>query len=114
MRRDVVRLMTPGTLTEETLLEARQANFLAAFVGLRGEGALAWADISTGAFGVKPCAVPELRAELARLAPRELLVCDEQERELAPAAAEAGAQVTTLPRGAFEAAGGERRLNAWF
>jgi DNA mismatch repair protein MutS len=90
VRRDVVRLVTPGTLTEESLLEARRANFLAAFVSARGEGALAWADISTGAFGLKPCAVPGLSAELARLAPRELLVCDEQERELAGLAGEAG------------------------
>jgi DNA mismatch repair protein MutS len=114
VKRDVVRLVTPGTLTEESLLEARRANFLAAFAGGRGEGALAWADISTGAFGVRPCAVAELGSELARLAPRELLVCDEQERELAGGAEGAGAQVTALPKGAFEAGGGERRLRAWF
>ncbi|HVG47974.1 MAG TPA: DNA mismatch repair protein MutS, partial [Rubellimicrobium sp.] len=114
VRRDVVRLVTPGTLTEESLLEARRANVLASWVGARGEGALAWADISTGAFGVKPCAVRDLGAELARLAPRELLVCDEQERELGGVAGEAGAQVTPLPKGAFEAGGGERRLRAWF
>ncbi len=114
VRRDVVRLVTPGTLTEESLLEARAANYLASFVSTRGEGALAWADISTGTFGVKPCGAGELGAELARLAPRELLVSDEQERELAGIAKDAGAPVTPLPRGAFEASGGERRLKAWF
>lgn len=112
VRRDVVRLVTPGTLTEETLLEARSANFLASFASHRGEGAFAWADISTGAFGVMACAPSHLGAELARLAPRELLLCDEQERELGPLAGEA--QVTALPRAAFEAGPGERRLRQWF
>jgi DNA mismatch repair protein MutS len=55
VKRDVVRLVTPGTLTEESLLEARRHNFLAAFCEVRGEGALAWVDISTGAFRVAPC-----------------------------------------------------------
>ncbi|NMA97325.1 MAG: DNA mismatch repair protein MutS, partial [Phyllobacteriaceae bacterium] len=49
VRRDVVRLVTPGTLTEESLLEARRHNYLAAFAQVREEGALAWVDISTGA-----------------------------------------------------------------
>jgi DNA mismatch repair protein MutS len=112
VKRDVVRLVTPGTLTEETLLEARAANFLAAWTGTRGEGALAWADISTGAFAVRPCGIGELEAELARLGPRELLVCDEQEREVAALAQ--GLAMTPLPRAAFEAGSGERRLKAWF
>ncbi|TNC74389.1 DNA mismatch repair protein MutS [Rubellimicrobium roseum] len=112
VKRDVVRLVTPGTLTEEALLEARRANFLAAWAGRGGEGALAWVDISTGAFGVKPCGINGLGAELARLAPREILVCDEMERELAGLAREAGAQVTALPRAAFD--GGARRICAWF
>src|SRR5690606_21408067 len=50
--RDVVRLVTPGTLTEDTLLEARRNNFLAAWAEVREQGALAWADISTGEFQV--------------------------------------------------------------
>ena len=45
--RDVVRLVTPGTLTEETLLEARRNNFLAAWAEVRAEAAVAGADIST-------------------------------------------------------------------
>src|SRR6056297_4118210 len=49
VKRGVVRLVTPGTLTEDTLLEARANNWLAAWAEVRGQGALAWADISTGA-----------------------------------------------------------------
>src|SRR6056297_4012363 len=52
VKRGVVRLATPGTVTEESLLEARRHNYLASFAQVRGEGALAWVDISTGAFHV--------------------------------------------------------------
>ena len=55
VRRDVVRLVTPGTLTEDSLLDARRHNYLAAFADVRGEGALAWIDISTGSFHVMTC-----------------------------------------------------------
>ena len=48
VKREVVRLVTPGTLTEESLLEARRHNYLAAFAEVRGEGAFAWVDVSTG------------------------------------------------------------------
>ena len=48
VRREVVRLVTPGTLTEDSLLEPRRHNFLAAWAEVRDEGARAWADISTG------------------------------------------------------------------
>lgn len=53
VRRDVVRLVTPGTLTEDALLEARRHNFLCAFAEVRDEAALAWADISTGELRVR-------------------------------------------------------------
>jgi DNA mismatch repair protein MutS len=58
VRREVVRLVTPGTLTEDSLLEARRHNFLAAFAEVRDQAALAWADISTGEFRVMPCPGP--------------------------------------------------------
>jgi len=64
VRREVVRLVTPGTLTEESLLDARRHNFLAAFAEVRGEGALAWVDISTGAFHVMGMGRARLGAEL--------------------------------------------------
>ena len=56
VRRDVVRLVTPGTLTEDSLLEARRNNFLAAFAEVRDGAALAWVDISTGELRVMPVA----------------------------------------------------------
>ncbi|MDB6177084.1 DNA mismatch repair protein MutS [Paracoccus sp. Z330] len=110
--RDVVRLVTPGTLTEETLLEARRHNYLAAFARIRDDSALAWVDISTGAFQVMECPLSRLAPELARLAPRELLV--PEGADLDDLAVDAGAQLTDLPAGAFDSSAGARRLCALY
>ena len=110
--RDVVRLVTPGTLTEESLLEARRHNFLAAFATVRDDCALAWVDISTGEFRVMPCPEPRLAPELARHAPRELLV--PQGARLTEIASEAGAALTELPPGSFDSTAATRRLAALF
>ncbi len=79
VRRDVVRLVTPGTLTEDDHLDARSANYLAALAMVRhGETdfALAWADISTGETFVSDLAADQLGDEMARIAPAELLLTD--------------------------------------
>ncbi|MBN8919936.1 MAG: DNA mismatch repair protein MutS, partial [Rhizobiales bacterium] len=83
VRRDVTRLVTPGTITEEALLDARRNNYLAAVVQARGSDeaddapfALAWIDISTGEFGVAERDRTALAAELARLAPGETVISD--------------------------------------
>ena len=55
VRREVVRLVTPGTLTEESLLEARRHNYLAAYGEVRGAGGFAWVDVSTGEVTVAAC-----------------------------------------------------------
>src|SRR5580704_9296941 len=67
VRREVVRLVTPGTLTEESLLEARSSNILAALGRSGNEFALAAADMSTGAFWVSGMKEREIAAELARV-----------------------------------------------
>ena len=114
VKREVVRLVTPGTLTEDALLEARAANHLAAFAEVRGEGALAWADVSTGAVSVTECGRAMLPPELARLAPTELVVEQSLEDELEPLAREAGAAVTPMAASSFDSAGAERRLKALY
>ena len=108
--RDVVRLVTPGTLTEDSLLEARRANWLVAFAEVREAAALAWADISTGEFRVMPCPPARLAPELARLAPRELLVAETAEAGLRDLARDAGVALTPLARGSFDSQSAERRL----
>ena len=112
VRREVVRLVTPGTLTEDALLEARRHNYLAAWAEVREGAALAWADISTGEMRVMPCPLVRLGPELARLAPREVLVSEAHERALDGVVAEAGAAMTALSRGSFDSSGAEKRLCA--
>src|SRR4249920_3247092 len=82
VRRDVVRLVTPGTLTEDTLLDAGRNNYLLAVARVRSSSddnaqfALAWIDISTGEFRVTECERTSLSAEIARVEPGEIIVSD--------------------------------------
>ncbi|WGW05769.1 DNA mismatch repair protein MutS [Tropicibacter oceani] len=114
VKRDVVRLVTPGTLTEESLLEARRHNYLAALGRVRDEFALSWADISTGAFHVMPLSRARIGAELARLAPSELLVADKTEEELREVLGDLGIEATVLGAASFDSTAGEGRLCAVF
>ncbi|MEO0701331.1 MAG: DNA mismatch repair protein MutS [Pseudomonadota bacterium] len=114
VKREVVRLVTPGTLTEDALLDARRHNYLASFSVVRGEAALAWADISTGAFAVMPIAAERLAAELARLGAREVLVSEAGFDEFAETVSEQGAQATPLSRTSFDSTGAEKRLTSLF
>ncbi len=108
--REVVRLVTPGTLTEDTLLDARRHNYLAAYAVVREAAALAWADVSTGDVTVTPCPRPALLPLLARLAPRELLVTGALEEELRGVASEAGVTLTPLSPASFDSTAAEARL----
>lgn len=114
VKRAVVRLVTPGTLTEDSLLDARRHNFLAAYAEVRGAGALAWTDISTGALRVARCPRVRLGPELARLMPREILVADTLEPDLRDLLDEAGAAVAPLSPGSFDSNGAQARLSALF
>ena len=112
VHRDVVRLVTPGTLTEDSLLEARRHNFLAAWSEVREDAALAWVDISTGEVRVMICPQVRLGPELARLTPRELVISEAKEAELAETAREIGAALTPLARASFDSQSSEKRLCA--
>lgn len=114
VKRDVVRLVTPGTLTEESLLDARRHNYLAAFAQVRGDAALAWTDISTGALRVMACPMVKLGPELARLTPRELVVADEFPGELETICAELDIAVTPLSGAAFDSTSAMKRLEDLF
>ncbi|WP_092066033.1 DNA mismatch repair protein MutS [Poseidonocella pacifica] len=110
VKRDVVRLVTPGTLTEDSLLEARRHNFLAAFARIRDECALAWVDISTGAFHVAGLKEASLGPELGRIRPAELLVSEAEESKCRDITDEAGASLTTLGASAFDSTSATRRI----
>jgi DNA mismatch repair protein MutS len=77
MEREVVRIVTPGTVTDSALLEERRDNLLAAVYGSRGRFGLAWLDLSAGRFSIMEVAgLAALDAELERLRPAELLAAD--------------------------------------
>jgi DNA mismatch repair protein MutS len=77
MEREVVRIVTPGTVTEEALLEERRDNVLASVYGRNGRFGLAWLELSAGRFTVMEVAnAPALDAEIERLRPTELLAPD--------------------------------------
>ena len=114
VKRDVVRLVTPGTLTEDALLEARRHNFLAAFAEVRDETALAWADISTGSFHVMPLTSVRLGPELARLAPSELIVADGVQDVLQETARDLGISLTPIGRASFDSTAAEKRICGLF
>src|ERR1700716_4003657 len=120
VRRDVVRLVTPGTLTEDTLLDARSNNYLLAIARARASAGgdrigLAWIDISTAEFIVTECAMGELAATLSRINPNEVIVTDALygDPELGPLLRELPA-VTPLTRDVFDSATAERRLCDYF
>jgi DNA mismatch repair protein MutS len=112
VERAVVRVITPGTLVEDGLLDARRPNFLAALAECQGALGLAWIDISIGDLTAQPVLDGELPAALARLEPGELLLPE----PLANNAflAECRERLTPLPAGRFGEAVGRRRLHALF
>jgi DNA mismatch repair protein MutS len=118
VRRDVVRLVTPGTLTEDSLLDARRNNYLLALARARASSGedrfgLGWIDISTGEFRVAECDHVTLAAEIARIEPREIIVSDALYSD-PEFAAHLPTAVTPLPRDAFDGATAERRLASFF
>ena len=125
VRRDVVRLVTPGTLTEETLLDARSRNYLTALfrapathdeplIGSDAIVALASLDISTGEFEVGETRGRDLPGELVRLAPSEIVLADTlmAEPDLKAWIEHAGASATPVPGASFDSLAGERDMKA--
>ncbi len=118
VRRDVVRLVTPGTLTEDSLLDAKRNNYLVAIVRARASVAgasrfgLAFLDMSTGEFRLTEC--DNIAAELARLEPGEIIVSDALYDDPELAALLRALPVTPLGRDVFDGATAERRLASFF
>ena len=117
VRRDVVRLVTPGTLTEDSLLDVRARNYLTALMpvpaaspDLTPRYALASLDISTGEFEVGEVAADDLGGELMRLGPGEIIAADISDARLTGPAAAAGAALTPIASAFFDSLSGERLL----
>ncbi|MFO7310086.1 MAG: DNA mismatch repair protein MutS, partial [Pseudomonadota bacterium] len=121
VQRGVVRLVTPGTITEDSLLDPARANLLVAIARRRtGEDSYAYGlaaiDISTGRFTVTETPASGLSAEIARLDPREIVVPDTiyDEPSLRDLWREQRAAVTPMARDGLDPASAERRLKDFF
>ncbi|MEP0522059.1 MAG: DNA mismatch repair protein MutS [Hyphomicrobiales bacterium] len=119
VKRDVVRLVTPGTITEERLLDAAQNSFLAALTRAKSATqafALAWIDMSTGSFFVRPLDAEQVSAALARIAPKELIVADAHlsDENMRVLLDEVPTTVSPVPKAFFDGATAEDRLCRFF
>ena len=119
VKRDIVRIVTPGTLTDDVLLDAKEDNFLCAInPGTNAKAAISWVDISTGHFFAQDIPEKNLLDELLRLSPAECLLPDRrgelfeaETRKLAGDIAHlTGAIVTERPPWYFDPYQAEKRL----
>ncbi|MBO9122455.1 MULTISPECIES: DNA mismatch repair protein MutS [unclassified Rhizobium] len=120
VKRDVVRLVTPGTITEEKLLSPSESNYLMALTRIRGASeplmALAWIDISTGVFRLAETEASRLLADILRIDPRELIVPDTMfhDPELKPVFDVLGRTAVPQPSVLFDSATAEGRIARYF
>lgn len=113
LKRDVVRVVTPGTLTEDSLLDSRQHNFLMAFSPpTKGEIGVAIIDLSTGTFLIETTDLDGLPGVLARLNPAEIVFPDRlmMEPSLYDHLTPWKKKITPLPQARFDYENGKERL----
>jgi len=83
VKREITRVVTPGTLTDDALLDPRESNFLAAVVSggkhREGEVGIAWAELSTGRFSAATFRREQLADQLARIGPSECLIDEDND-----------------------------------
>ena len=116
VRREVVRVVTPGTITEDALLDARRHNYLAAVADASENLGLSWLDMSTGAFFVQPVDLSDLDAVLARIEPGELLVPERlnARKEFASIFSEFEDVLAPMPDTCFDSEAGSKQLQSIF
>ncbi|MCB1550528.1 MAG: DNA mismatch repair protein MutS [Alphaproteobacteria bacterium] len=110
VNREVVRIITPGTLIEDTLLNARSNNYLAAMIDLGGQCGIAIADVSTGEFLVQTVSRDQCLSTLIRLDASEVLVSDSVDETLFSAVR----GITHQPTQNFDSEKGRARLESLF
>ncbi|MDG2319836.1 MAG: DNA mismatch repair protein MutS [Rhodospirillaceae bacterium] len=112
VKRGVVRLITPGTITEDALLDARSHNALVAVAKAEGAFGLAWVDVSTGTVELQPTTPDHLATALARIAPGEILLSDflERDESVLPHLTDWHDTLSILPAVRFDSENARRRL----
>ncbi len=116
VKREVTRIITPGTLTEDALLDAKNQNYLVAIAEAGGKLGLGWVDISTGEFRVTTTSRAALVAELARLNPKEILLPDRllDDKALYASLSDWRQNLTPHVASFFDAARAERKIKDYF
>ena len=120
VRREVIRLVTPGTLTEEKLLAPSQSNYLMSLARVKGTAdgglALAWVDISTGLFRLAETSAETLAADVIRVDPKELIVAEQvfHDEVLRSQFEIMGSIVVPQPGVLFDSGSAERRLARFY
>jgi len=110
--RDVVRIITPGTLTEDTLLDSGANNYIACVAQVQGEIGLAWLDISTGAFYTQNLDITQLSAAIERIGAREVLAPERLQDDVA--LSDLGNALSIQPNSLFDAVNAGNRLKDIF
>ncbi|WP_442580201.1 DNA mismatch repair protein MutS [Mesorhizobium sp. ASY16-5R] len=117
VKRDVVRLVTPGTITEDRLLSPAESSFLMALGRVKGGGhALAWLELSTGLFRVAETAPDRLLADIFRVDPRELIVAEPvfYDPDLKPVFDVLGRMASPQPPSLFDSASAADRIARFY
>ncbi|MCX7305592.1 MAG: DNA mismatch repair protein MutS [Hyphomicrobiales bacterium] len=120
VKRDVVRLVTPGTITEDKLLSPQESSFLMALGRVKGgqdnSYALAWIEMSTGAFRVAETHADRLLSDILRVDPRELIVADTvfHDAELRPAFDVLGRVASPQPAALFDSGAAAGRIARFY
>ncbi|MBY0281047.1 MAG: DNA mismatch repair protein MutS [Alphaproteobacteria bacterium] len=117
LQRDVIRIVTPGTLTEDSLLPAKRNNFLVALSPiLKAQIGVATIDVSTGFFTVETTSLKNLNATLSRIEPAEIVMPDPllEDPELIEVFNPWKKQLSPLPRARFDLENGRKRLETLY
>jgi DNA mismatch repair protein MutS len=116
VRRDVVRVVTGGTITEENLLNSKENNYLCSVSNVSDEIGIAWIDLSTGVFHTQLSTSSDLPSALERLNPGEILISEElqQEDALSDTWHYFRERLTLQPTTLFQSVNAERRLKDFF
>lgn len=116
VRRDVTRVVTQGTLTEDTLLESGSNNYLSALADVAGAIGFAWLDLSTGDFTLQPVAAKDLGATLGRVSPGEILLPEKmlQNTQLFETLGDFKQILTVQPNSRFDSENARKRLETHF
>lgn len=116
VKREVVRIITPGTITEDNLLNSGASNFLVSIAAIRDEIALSWADISTGEFYTTQTSFLSLNNDLSRISPQEILISDKlyQNEDVSSSLADFRRIITIQANNLFDLKKAEHRIKSYY